>query len=90
MSVTIWSYRIDKPRNIEPLPPDGIERPRVARVHIRGWDHDTKIDVTFTSQDSDTWIVCKAVAMSGFLWKWPWWKRSANRKLAYLKEGKGL
>lgn len=88
MSVTIWRYKIDKPRDVLPLPPDGIEQSRKARVRLEGWDHKTEITVDFTSQDSDEYIVSKAASKSGFEWKWPWWKRSANRKLAYLKKNR--
>lgn len=56
-----------------------------ATVFIQGRNASTKTFVEFESSDSDVWLVCKAAVKSGIDWKWPWWRRSANRKLAYLK-----
>ena len=51
-----------------------------------GWSVAWVDNVPMSRDDSDLFIVCKAMVMSGSDWRWPWWRRTANRKLAYLKK----
>jgi hypothetical protein len=53
-------------------------------IHGNGVDSNTK-DVPITNVDSEEWIVSKAAVLSQANWQWPWWRRSARRKLAYLR-----
>jgi hypothetical protein len=85
MTVKILGYSIRNRRFVGNTFEESCQN-GTATVHIRGWDHDTKVDVRITTHDSDIYIVCKAAARSGIDWEWPWWRRSANRKLKYLKK----
>lgn len=55
-------------------------------VHIRGWDHHTKVDVQQAFGDSMVRLVCRAAAHSAFDWRWPWWRFAANRMLEQEKD----